>query len=693
MVGVGLVSLPFAGRCQPQSPSQASGPAPEPPVSQATPPPPAEATRAEGNQADVPSLEELAKAPVQLLSTNQPVPAKIRLSAPSAELVKLASSGVDQGVMLAYVTNSASTFNLTADEIIYLNDMGVPGPVVTAMIQRDQALKAAGVVALNAQAPVVTNLPAPGDVAPQVETAPLTPPESQVETAPPVAEVTDPVFYDSLAPYGSWVYVSGYGRCWQPSVVRINPGWQPYFHGGHWVYSDCGWYWRSDYTWGWAPFHYGRWFHHNSVGWCWAPGAVWGPSWVAWRYSSDYCGWAPLPPGAYFGFGVGLTFHGRHVNNWNDCGLGASHYRFVAWRDFDHHRVGEHGLPPHQGAQVYRNTVVANNITAHNNTVVNQGISRDRVAAATRHDIRPVAIRDASTAGQTGSGRADHLAGNTLTVYRPAITHPPTTRPAPTVGPQPRPLASNGGTQGGPTSTASAPPAPSAQPAGHTTAIPPRPTPVAGPQNRPVTPLTRGQGPSTAGNASIAPNTTPTQGLVPGGTQRPPTVTLPTTPTRQVPQTPNPAPTTPRPAQPSGALVWRGSNPTTQSERPQAPAQAVGTPRPNYPPAYQQATRPAAEVPRNPPAPYYSGPQRQSSPSPTYYAPPPAPSRPAPSYSPPPSYSRPSQGPAQPAPSYSAPPRPSTPAASAPPAPAAAPGPAPSNPSKGDNNNNSRSQR
>ena len=64
------------------------------------------------------------------------------------------------------------------------------------------------------------------------------------------------VFYDSLSPYGTWVYVNGYGSCWRPTVVVANPGWQPYFDGGHWVYTDSGWYWMSDYSWGWAPLHW-----------------------------------------------------------------------------------------------------------------------------------------------------------------------------------------------------------------------------------------------------------------------------------------------------------------------------------------------------------------------------------------------------------------------------------------------------
>ena len=85
---------------------------------------------------------------------------------------------------------------------------------------------------------------------------------------PPTA-VTTTYFYDTLSPYGSWIYVNGYGRCWRPSVCVYNPAWQPYCDHGHWVYTNCGWYWYSDYSWGWAPFHYGRWFQHPGMGWCW----------------------------------------------------------------------------------------------------------------------------------------------------------------------------------------------------------------------------------------------------------------------------------------------------------------------------------------------------------------------------------------------------------------------------------------
>jgi hypothetical protein len=42
----------------------------------------------------------------------------------------------------------------------------------------------------------------------------------------------------------------------------------------------------------------GRWAKVRNVGWIWVPGSTWAPAWVSWRQteSSDYVGWAPLPP-------------------------------------------------------------------------------------------------------------------------------------------------------------------------------------------------------------------------------------------------------------------------------------------------------------------------------------------------------------------------------------------------------------
>jgi hypothetical protein len=101
-------------------------------------------------------------------------------------------------------------------------------------------------------------------------------------------------FYQPLAPYGSWVEVSSYGRCWHPTDVGAD--WAPYT-AGHWEWTDAGWYWQSDEPWGWACCHYGSWYYDPSVGWVWIPGTEWAPAWVTWRDSDDYIGWAPCGPG------------------------------------------------------------------------------------------------------------------------------------------------------------------------------------------------------------------------------------------------------------------------------------------------------------------------------------------------------------------------------------------------------------
>src|SRR5207249_4016053 len=96
------------------------------------------------------------------------------------------------------------------------------------------------------------------------------------------------VFYDGLAPYGSWVTYPGYGYAWAPRYG----GFRPYVTGGHWVFTDLGWTWVSDYDWGWAPFHYGTWVDDPVYGWLWIPGYDWAPAWVVWGTYGDYYGWA-----------------------------------------------------------------------------------------------------------------------------------------------------------------------------------------------------------------------------------------------------------------------------------------------------------------------------------------------------------------------------------------------------------------
>jgi hypothetical protein len=356
-------------------------------------------------------------------------------------------------VITAFVTSSPSPFNLGVEEIIYLNDIGVPGLVVNAMMQRDQALK--GLSANASSSPPAPEPGAPAAYEPQPAEPPAPPPMPPEGPPPadyPTGDYLPPppedtgysTFYDSLAPYGTWVDVAGYGPCWQPTVVIANPTWRPYCNAGRWVYTDCGWYWLSGYSWGWAPFHYGRWFQHHQLGWCWAPDRVWGPSWVCWRSGGSYCGWAPLPPGAWYRPGAGLTYRGQSVRGAFGFGLSAKTFTFVGVSHLRDSHLNRHALPLAQAAQVYHTTTASGTIVGHNNQVINSGIPAGRVAAATGKEVHPTAIHELNAAAGQGT-RGERFEGSSRTM---SVTHPQfpaSTGTKPATSGRPRSELRNGG--------------------------------------------------------------------------------------------------------------------------------------------------------------------------------------------------------------------------------------------------------
>jgi hypothetical protein len=242
----------------------------------------------------------------------------------------------------------------------------------------------------------------------------------------PAVVVTQPAvtysyFYNSLSPYGSWVYITDYGWCWQPTIAVTHRGWRPYLHGGRWFHSDVGWYWHSDYSWGWAPFHYGRWYCAPRIGWVWTPDYVWGPSWVTWRRSRDYCGWAPLPPRSYVRPGFGFSYWGRDVGFNFSFGYSHDYYTFVPSRRFCDRRIVDHVVPTHNSVNIYKDSTVINNyIVGNNNTIINNGVGRDYVASHTRSEIPRVRVQDTPSASN-GRIAPDRLVrqGTENVVYRP----------------------------------------------------------------------------------------------------------------------------------------------------------------------------------------------------------------------------------------------------------------------------------
>ena len=165
-------------------------------------------------------------------------------------------------------------------------------------------------------------------------------------------------FYEPLTPHGEWVVVGSYGRCWRPGHVARD--WRPYSEG-YWQRTDDGWYWVSDEPWAWATYHYGRWDFTDRYGWYWVPQTHWAPAWVSWHSGGGYIGWAPLYP-------AGVVV------------ISPRAYVFVEERHF---------MEP-----VRRSTVVVNNTTIINKTLINEAPTTTVIEKASGRKIQAVPVQE-----------------------------------------------------------------------------------------------------------------------------------------------------------------------------------------------------------------------------------------------------------------------------------------------------------
>jgi hypothetical protein len=393
--------------------------------------------------ADLEKAAASTNAPMPRLVAKPVMPENLKASPALEEVLKLAQAGVSEEVIMAYIVHSTNFFNVGSDAIVYLNDLGVANNVITALIHHDTTpeMQARHQIATAVQplpANIALNTPATNVYPPAVpQTGPAPAVDTTAAPPPPDTPVTtvgvpeEPAnvsyFYSSLAPYGTWVEIDDYGLCWQPTVVVSNPRWRPYCDSGRWIWSNHGWYWYSDYSWGWAPFHYGRWCDYPRLGWVWVPDTYWGPSWVSWRYSSSYCGWAPLPPACYYRPGFGFSYYGSSYgfSFGFDFGLSYHHYSYIPVNRFCDRSPGLHVVRGDRALAVHRNTTVVNNyIVGDNNTIINNGVGRDRIAAVTRGQVPTATVREGTTRGST---RREQIVneGSSLAIVRPTLPPKP----------------------------------------------------------------------------------------------------------------------------------------------------------------------------------------------------------------------------------------------------------------------------
>lgn len=355
------------------------------------------------------------------------------------DLIRMAKSGVDEEVLMAYIKAAPDTFDLSADDIITLKDLGVPSKVISEAMLHGHPADTTMVTAAKEEIQQATSDTAAAAAAAIAPPAEGQAPEAQaaetpdVSTSAAVAPAPDDqnisFFYSALYPYGNWLNIGGQW-CWQPTAASVSPDWTPYCRHGHWVWSDWGWCWESDYSWGWAPFHYGRWFRDPQNGWCWVPDAEWGPAWVAWRTGDDYCGWAPLPPGSRYNRD-GFYFHNSRVGIGFDFGLTSRDFFFLPKGNFCDPHPWVHIVPAVRAGDAFNRTAFPKDAYRFDNGhVFNGGPHIDDISRAAHREIRPITIAENTLRPGEAIPR-NMMRGGTLVIYKPVIA--PTAPRSPTV--------------------------------------------------------------------------------------------------------------------------------------------------------------------------------------------------------------------------------------------------------------------
>ena len=255
----------------------------------------------------------------------------------------------------------------------------------------------------------------------ELAVAKLTPPasdESSLETPSSTTGRNEDyqMFYDDLAPLGSWYDCQDYGYVWQPAVCITDNTWRPYTLGS-WANCDQGWAWCSDEPFGWACYHYGRWALLRGRGWVWVPGDQWAPCWVSWRRNDTYIGWCPLPPETVYNrdctYGPAIDV---------DCGIHPGCYVFMPVKHFDR-PCRNYCEAPVTCLTICSTTVCITNITVRPGRVDCHGPKYDWIKDCVRRPMpRYKLAREAEFAGV--SHRGPRFENDKIRFFAPKVQAP-----------------------------------------------------------------------------------------------------------------------------------------------------------------------------------------------------------------------------------------------------------------------------
>lgn len=143
------------------------------------------------------------------------------------QVLQLSKAGINDGTILTYIQNSGTTYNLNADQIVYLKQQGVSDTVINAMINQRTAVSAQNAVTTSSQNNY-TPVPAPSYSPPVENTTYIqTVPASTVYVIPD----TRTYYYSGYYSYPHYYY----GGYFYPSV-SVSFGFRNFGIGfrGHW---------------------------------------------------------------------------------------------------------------------------------------------------------------------------------------------------------------------------------------------------------------------------------------------------------------------------------------------------------------------------------------------------------------------------------------------------------------------------
>src|SRR6202021_3813578 len=110
-------------------------------------------------------------------------------------------------------------------------------------------------------------------------------------------------------------------------------------------------------------------------------------AWVSWRQSSEYVGWAPLPPEAGFSVNTGIA-------GWADSyyGIGPAAYTFINFKSWVQSSYVRFIAPPTENVQIIRQTTNITNIRIQNTVINNFGPRAESIGQWTDKTLVPSKI-------------------------------------------------------------------------------------------------------------------------------------------------------------------------------------------------------------------------------------------------------------------------------------------------------------